>query len=394
MKLCPKCATLAFDNQTRCSRCGSDLISASPSGAAVSSAKEDQSSATQDTAPSESVPTPSSRAAALDITSLQKSIEAFESQQATLEQRNRLLVIVLGAVAALLAIVFMCWHQTAVRAYAMLDDISIAQDPAAQGRMRISFDVARPGKVRFVRMSGPLETQAEDNFDTRGPRTYEWSWDYAPGHDVEVAVRYRTALWKKYKTAKFPTLNRADIVLMIDTTESMHGYVEGMKEKCRELTENLTAAGFDWRLALIAFGDLKQGEPIVRHKFVNDWTTLASEIQALPRYRGEDMPESALDAIENAVEMPLNQDVPTLFLLITDADYHEPTAQGATAEDVAAKLKTHHVRLSVVSTRILRGRYAPLITAQGRFYVIGKDTWTSILTAVHRQIAVLSRQSE
>jgi len=246
--------------------------------------------------------------------------------------------------------------------------------------------VVDPGRVRYARRCGRTVTEVLDRFAARGRQTYVWNWAFDPGQDIEVIVRHRSALWRRFDKATFPTTNRVDIVFLMDTTESMNELIEGLKLKCQDFANRLAKSGFRYRLGLIGFGDVNEGQALSTHELVEDVDVFKAQVQGIPRQKGGDLPESALDALEAALGLHFEKSVPVVFFLITDADYHEPTATKATATGIASKIRERGIPTYIFSKSILLGRYRPFLAAGGRFYPIEGAEFPSIVMDVARQI--------
>ena len=384
MKFCAKCQNLAFDHAIECPSCGAPLTGVSlTSGGTPSSAPPPETPASP---PGTVAPAESDETEDPDAQSLQDSIQVLEGQRVAAGRRNRFLSMALLASAALLLIALVVWYQTTVRCYARLTGISMARDPVIQGKVTLTFNVLSPGKVRYVRRCGQLTTEVFERYTTRGPQTCEWNWAYDPGQPIAVTVKHRSAFWRRCDAATFSTSNRVDVVFILDTTESMGLVLEGLPEKCSQFVSRLAASGFEYRVALIGFGDVNRGQPVIRQGLTADPKTFESQLRSVPHRSGGDLPESALEALETALELDFEKDVPVVFLLITDADYHEPTATGSTVTGLAARIRKRGILTYVVSRRVLRGRYHPFMIGGGRFYAIEDKAFPPTLTEIGREI--------
>lgn len=298
---------------------------------------------------------------------MQAWIARLEAQRQTLGARNKLLGAALVAGVVLLAVVLAIVYRSTIRSYAVLDDVAITRHPANQGRLEISYRVRRPGKVRYRRTSGGVETELVDYFRTPGDVSRSWSWVYAPGEPIDVTLRYRGWLWRRTDRERFPTAARADIVVLIDSTGSMTRFIDELKEKCVAFSEQLDRQALAHRFALIGFGDVAEAPWLDVHEFTDDVGEFQQWVSGIGRFDGGDLPESALDAMEEALKLPFHEGAIRRFYLVTDARYHDPTRSGRTAAELAAQLEAGRVLLHVFSRSQYEADYRTLLGATGRF---------------------------
>jgi len=301
---------------------------------------------------------------------LEAWIAKREAEVKSVGRRNKLLLVALAA--GLLLLVVVCWwlYQSNVRAYAVLDNVTVTRHAANQGRLQISFQVASPGKVFYRRTSGKIKTEVVDYFETTGQVERAWSWVYEPGKDIDVSLRYRGALWRRTKSASFPTAASADIVVLMDTTGSMSRSINLLKEKCVAFSEQLERQALQHRFALVGFGDSSESEWLDTYDFTGDVAQFQKSVAGVRRFDGGDLPESALDALEAALSLPFDKEAIRRFYLVTDAQFHERTKKGTTAADLVARLEGEEVLLNVFSRSEYAADYAKLLGASGRFQEI------------------------
>lgn len=294
-------------------------------------------------------------------------IARLEAEEGRLVSRNkRLRWVLLGAVLLLGAAGWAVYRAT-VGAYAVLDGVRVTRNPANQGRIEVAFRVVSPGKVLYRRASGAIRTDIVDTFREPGEFRRSWAWPYEPGQDIDVTLRYRGGLWRVTRRETFPTTDRADIVVLIDTTGSMGRLIAELRDKCADFSERLTQQALAHRFALIGFGDAHEAAWIDVHGFTSEVGRFRESVGRLRRFDGGDLPESALDALEEALALEYDRDAMRRFYLVSDARFHEPSHSGATAADVAARLARERVLLYVFSRRQFEADYAPLLGETGRF---------------------------
>jgi len=294
-------------------------------------------------------------------------IARLEAEQETLGTRNKYLLVALAAGVLLLAAVLWVVYGWTFGAYAVLDDVLVSRHPANQGRLEISFRVARPGKVFYRRTSGNVETELVDYFRSPGEISRSWAWEYEPGEDIEVSLRYRGGLFWRTERKRFPTAGRADIVILIDSTGSMTRFIDELKEKCVAFSRKLESQALEHRFALIGFGDSKEALWLDVHPFTGDVAEFRESVGRIERFDGGDFPESALDALEKALALPFDERAIRRFYLVTDARYHEPTQSGRSAAEIGARLAKERVFLHVFSRSQYENDYRKLLAQAGRF---------------------------
>lgn len=280
-------------------------------------------------------------------------------------------LILAGALAVgVLLLLAIAWgvYRSTVGTYAVIENVEIRQHPVRQGQLQLKFNVVSPGKVYCRRISGDVRIDLIDYFSQPGEVDRPWSWAYRPGKDIGVTLWYRNGLFPKTRTASCSTLGRADVVILIDTTGST-GRKE-LEEKCVLFSDELRKKAVAHRLALIGFGDANQGPWLDKHDFTSDVNRFLQSVRGVKTFAGGDPPDSALDALEEALLLPYDEKAIRRFYLVTDADYHEPTRSGATAEQIAAGLEEKKVLLRVFSRREHEADYARLLGEAGKFQEI------------------------
>lgn len=316
-------------------------------------------------------PLPPPRVDMMASREMQEWIARLEAQSRRLGVRNKYLAAALGLALLLLLAILWAVHHATVGAYAALDNVQISHDPANQAKVLFTFRVTSPGKVYYRRTSGDISTDLIDYFHTPGDAQRAWSWAYEPGRNIEVALWARRGLVRQTRCEEFPTTNRADIVFLIDTTGSMSRSIAELQEKCLAFSEALGKQALVCRFALLGFGDARQGPWLDKYDFTSDVGVLRNSVAGIKRFDGGDLPESALDALEQGMSLSFTPGAMRLFYLVTDAPYHDPARSGASGAEVARRLQAASVLLYVFSRREFQGDYARLIGESGRFQEIG-----------------------
>jgi hypothetical protein len=301
---------------------------------------------------------------------MQAYLAQLRDEERRIGVRNKVLWGSLGA--GLLVLLLILWgvYRATVGAYAVIDELEVRQHPVDQGRLDIHFRVLSPGKVHCRRVSGGVQTDVIDRFEEAATVDRPWSWTYRPGEPIDLTLWYRGGLLRRTYRASFPTTDRADVVILADTTGSMSPCLDELKRKCAEFSAQLTRQALEHRFALLGFGDTAEGPWLDRHDFTTDVEQFAAAVENVKRFDGGDFPESALDALEEALRLPYDEGALRRFYLVTDAEYHEPTRSGLSADEIVARLGKEQVMLRVFSKREFEADYARLLGETGKFQEI------------------------
>ncbi|MCL2565345.1 MAG: Hsp70 family protein [Defluviitaleaceae bacterium] len=198
------------------------------------------------------------------------------------------------------------------------------------------------------------------------------------------------------KSESLEYVDNVRVVFIIDTTGSMDTYINGVKDRAIEFAGLLQSKGAEFELGLIGFGDLGEKEKPKVYDFTNDVEKFQNQVKMLPKYYGGDIPESSLDALETGIAL-LNSKTEyegdkNIFILITDAPPHVPTANGRYIEDIRDMLERRGVTTYVAAKKDKESleAYTPLIETGGKYYDL-KDKFYDILDNIALSIAELIR---
>ena len=299
---------------------------------------------------------------------MQAWLEQLQRRAHRLGLQNRALT---GAVAAgVFAAIVAIWglYRATFGAYASLDGLTAEQNPASPGRIEFSFRVASPGRVFYRRSSGGRVSEMVDYFHEAGVPSRAWSWDYSPGEDILVTAWYRSWFVRRSRIWRFPTSNRLDVVMLIDTTQSMGSNIQDLKTQCTQFSERVSRQGWHVRYAVMAFGSRETKPWLYRQDPTDDTLEFIVAVDQMPRFPDGPTLGSALDALEEALRMPFQEGSARRYFLVTDNGYHATTDRGATAAMLAERLAQKRIRLDVFSLPKWRADYELLLGTAGRFY--------------------------
>lgn len=228
----------------------------------------------------------------------------------------------------------------------------------------------------------------------------------------ESALKALTATAGTELEVRSPPIAPVDVVFVLDVTASMQWALNDLKKGIGKFAEALSRDQLNFRLGLVTFQDLTipdekvevvlfNGEP-----FTTDATVFRDKVGQLRAEGGGDIPESSLEGVSKALEMPFRQGASKVLLLITDAPPKVvPEGRRSEAiENVAQKVKTLGIdSLNVVIHQEDREDYRPLQNAGllkggGKFFdmkelVRNEEGFEELLTTFGRDVtaAAMSR---
>lgn len=303
---------------------------------------------------------------------LQALRDRLASDTVRLARRFRLMILFFLIGAVILSVVLKQIHYYTVGRYAVLSDVVLAQHPCNQGQLEISYNVVSPGRVYLRRTSGVLMTDLIYDYSQvcKNERQH-WNWNYVPGQSIDVELWSRSGVAQSHKTFTFPTSDIVDIVVLIDTTESMDASIQALKEKCVDFAASLRNQKVRPRFSLISFGDSTVGGNWIQEtEFTEDELSFQDAVENIARFQGGDLPESALDALEAAiVRIGKNPEKHAVrFYLVTDQAFHPQTTESKLdAAALAQKLSESGVMLEVFARPRFKDDFLPLIGDCGHF---------------------------
>jgi hypothetical protein len=299
---------------------------------------------------------------------VQAWIRRLEAEEKKLARQTSYFTVALVGAGMFLLVSVISVYRATIGAYAVIEEIEFRQHPAQPGRLHLGYRVVSPGKVHCRRVSGEMVTELIDRF--RAPCKVErpWSWSYLPGDEILLTIWHRRGFTLRSIQQSFPTSDRVDIVILLDTTGSMGPSIALLQEKCVTFASNLAQQSLRPRFALLGFGDTHDGEWLDNRGFTDDVRQFRQWVESLRRFDGGlNEGESALDALEEALRLQFGETACRYFYLVTDETYHDPTHAGTPAAEIARQLAEKRVILHVFSRRRWAVAYAKLLGELGRF---------------------------
>jgi Mg-chelatase subunit ChlD len=382
MNYCLTCKRLAKDTDTVCGKCGGSL---SRFGAAPTQSGQPGAG----TGPgAKHGGSPGFSPASAPTLSLQGEVQKLQEVQ--LQNTKRSLRLGLICALVLIALMFTLYeiYAQTVLAYAVLDKVTIEQDPRAEQMIRVSFDVVTPGKVAFDRRSGGNHTEKLDVLTKTGANHQEWAWPSDPKTGIDFSVLYRGGLLRTSIDKHFAVTHEGgaagvDIVFLMDITSSMAPFIEVLKQSCNEFADRVRNDGADCQLGLVGFGDVEINEPIYVYKTTQDINQFKDHVSSLRVTGGGDPPESDVEALQRALQLKFRRGARVCFVLITDAPCHHPQELAGLADE----LRERDIITYVVSRQELRELYEPLCVNGGQFRSIQGARFEDILLNLAQSIA-------
>ena len=151
------------------------------------------------------------------------------------------------------------------------------------------------------------------------------------------------------KIKKLNAKRRADILFVLDCTESMGGEIDAIREAITAFADSINTSGVRVRVGLVAFRDRLIGE---EHRvlsfngqvFTDDSAAFRREVEKLKAMGGGDIPESSLDALMFALQQPFSADSAKVLVLVTDAPPHIPDKDTQSLEEVTQAIRAANVQ--------------------------------------------------
>ena len=193
---------------------------------------------------------------------------------------------------------------------------------------------------------------------------------------------------------------KLDLVFVIDTTGSMEGTINGVKNNVATFATQVVAKGIDLRTAVIEFKDIAPmvdglGSTIVHSLNGQVWqTNIADLIKILNRLSasgGGDIPETPIDALGYLPQpsMGWRSDARRFAFLFTDADYHNDNRHGYTGMPALADaLRAQNINAFVVSDPVYRDDYRPLYERAGGIFMSIYGNYVDIMMQLAEEIVL------
>lgn len=146
---------------------------------------------------------------------------------------------------------------------------------------------------------------------------------------------------------------KADVVFVVDTTGSMRNTIDNVKNSIDNFVTELENNKVDIRLGLVEYKDIYVDgiNSTVNYGWFTYVSNFKNTLSQINVDGGGDTPETVVDALEKARQMSFRKNVDKYIVLITDADYHNGTAQNSdiTLSQEISWLKKDGINISVIT---------------------------------------------
>ena len=193
------------------------------------------------------------------------------------------------------------------------------------------------------------------------------------------------------------TRSKADIVFVIDTTGSMGGAINNVKNNIITFADSLSNDyNIDANYALVEYKDINCDgiDSTYVHKVVfSNWFTSANalklELNSLSIYGGGDEPETPIDGLEMARRLDFRNNAEKFVILITDASYWTDNRYGIKSmSEMADLFANDNITVSVISHN--SSMYGALTGATDGLWGYIYGNFSSILLALADKIGSIT----
>jgi VCBS repeat-containing protein len=199
----------------------------------------------------------------------------------------------------------------------------------------------------------------------------EWYHPNSSGHDAYASLLENQGTFGAGGTSA--SGGSLDLAFVIDTTGSMAGTIDAVKNQVEAVADQLAAGTSSYRLAVVSYRDQPAwtGDPSdyashVDEGFTSDAGAVKTTVAGLVASGGGDTPESAYSGIKAALDLNWRPGVKKEVIVFTDAPAHDPEpVTGLTATDVISEAQA--IDPAVVSVINTGGadQLAPVATGTG-----------------------------
>ena len=166
-----------------------------------------------------------------------------------------------------------------------------------------------------------------------------------------------------HELATAATAKKVDVVLILDETASMSDNIRGIRGYVQFLFDAMEHDGHDTTFSLITFSDKVRTDFL--HQPTDDSGTFRNWLFQIDVEGGGDLGESGLDALMTAVQSPFRRDAQRLFLLASDAAFHDADYDGRSRyslDEVIETLQHQQIRVDVIGIDYLPIKQLALAT--------------------------------
>lgn len=160
-----------------------------------------------------------------------------------------------------------------------------------------------------------------------------------------------------------------DIVFIFDQTGSMQDEINAVKNNVIMFADILRGSSMDFRLGLITFSDVVERT----RDFTSDVSEFKTWISDIWVTGGGDEPENDLEALNRALQFPFRPGAEVVFVLITDAPYHQNNSVTKLSMlPLAKKIKLEGIKIYPITVDLPQYEWMARET-EGTYFSILKD---------------------
>lgn len=186
---------------------------------------------------------------------------------------------------------------------------------------------------------------------------------------------------------------RADIVFVIDTTGSMGGEINNVKQNIKQFVDILSDNNINARLGLVTYKDIySDGYNSTKNLgWFTDVDNFKNTLGGINVGGGGDRPESAVDGLEEARRMDYQEFSKKFIILVTDVDYKEGTRFDTSSNRISMNeeislLKNDNIVTSVVTNTAYHSNYYNLYTSTNGMFTDIQTAFSSNLEELTNMI--------
>ncbi|MGF1489318.1 MAG: VWA domain-containing protein [Prochloraceae cyanobacterium] len=147
---------------------------------------------------------------------------------------------------------------------------------------------------------------------------------------------------------KLQAKRQADIMFVLDCTESMAGEIGAIKDTIVDFAKSIESQGVRARVGLVEFRDrlCNEEQRVLTFNgevFTSDPTAFRREVAKLKAIGGGDWPESSLDGLMLALRQPFNPTGSKVIVLVTDAPPHIPDRETNSIDQVIEAIRQRQI---------------------------------------------------
>lgn len=151
-----------------------------------------------------------------------------------------------------------------------------------------------------------------------------------------------------------------DFIFVLDVTGTMQPFINGVRNNIETFVKTLTNRGIDYQLGLVLYSDVVESvyEPTDSVGLFLKWMTKVSA------FGGFDEKENALQAMHDAANVRFRPNANKVFVLVTDAGFHQSGERGNgrtryTIQTITEHLNERGIRVFCIVPKSLK-QYAPI----------------------------------